>query len=109
MSKTPLCEKPEYSESLFKAIAEQSGEGISLADAGGNFIFVNSVLCKMTGYGKTALLKMNARDLVPTDTELSLFPTAGVDFADKRPRHKNQNPCLNSQPHSYSVGCPRRC
>jgi PAS domain S-box-containing protein len=64
---------PEYSESLFQAITEQSGVGISLADPDGNYIFTNGAFCKMTGYSETELKKMNLRDLVPPETELSLF------------------------------------
>lgn len=33
--------KPEHLENLFQAITEQSGDGISLADINGNYIFVN--------------------------------------------------------------------
>ena len=36
------------SETLFRAITNQSGEGISLADAEGHYVFVNPAFCKTT-------------------------------------------------------------
>lgn len=74
MSQNPIYKNPEYSESLFQAITKQSGEGISLANTEGDYIFVNSAFCKMTGYSETELIKMNVRDLVPPETEVTLFP-----------------------------------
>jgi PAS domain-containing protein len=63
-----------YNETLFRAITEQSGEGISLADTEGNYVMINPAFCRMTGYREAELLTMNVRDLVPQQTELVLFP-----------------------------------
>lgn len=59
---------------LFQAIAEQSGEGIALVDASGNYVLVNPTFCQMTGYSQTELLAMNVRDLVAPETNIILFP-----------------------------------
>ncbi len=60
---------------LFRAIAEQTGQGISIADIStGRYIYVNRSFCEMTGYSEERLLEMKVRDIVPSDTELLLFP-----------------------------------
>ena len=72
------------SETLFRAMAEQSGEGISLADNAGNYVFINSAFCKMTGYSKAELVTMNVLDLMPPEIELSLFPKVLKNNSGKR-------------------------
>jgi len=62
------------SEELFRAVTEQTGEGIGLVDTEGNYQLVNPKFCEMTGYSKPELLKMNIRDLVPKETHIELFP-----------------------------------
>ena len=60
-------------EILAKAIIEQSGEGLSLADTDGNYVFINPALCEITGYSETELLTMNIRDLTLPGTEMELL------------------------------------
>ena len=74
----------QRSETLFRAITEQSGEGISLADTNGNYVKVNSAFCKITGYSEEELLTMNIRDLVPPETEVKLFPQVRKRKSGKR-------------------------
>ena len=69
-SEIALCQ----SEEKFRSVIEQSGEGIVLADTDGNYITVNPAFCKMTGFNEAELLTMTVRDLVPSETELILFP-----------------------------------
>jgi len=57
-------EEAEESEHRFRAIADQSTEGITVADLEGNFIFVNQTFCDMTGYPRKKLLKMAVFDLI---------------------------------------------
>jgi len=71
-------------DTLFRAITEQSGEGISLADSEGNYVFVNSAFCKMTGYSEAELVTMNVADLMPPEIELSLFPKVLRNKSGKR-------------------------
>jgi len=56
-------EKAEESEMQFRAISEQSTEGITVADFDGNYIFVNPSFCKMSGYTSDELLKLTVFDM----------------------------------------------
>ncbi|MCF6365808.1 MAG: PAS domain S-box protein [Bacteroidales bacterium] len=51
------------SEEKFRAITEQSSEGITIADTKGNYVFVNSTFCKITGYSEKELLSMSVFDM----------------------------------------------
>jgi PAS domain S-box-containing protein len=51
------------SEEKYKILIENSIEGFSIIDLKGNFIDVNKSYCKMTGYSKEELLKMNLSDI----------------------------------------------
>ncbi|MCK9209692.1 MAG: PAS domain S-box protein [Ignavibacteriaceae bacterium] len=55
--------KVEESERKFKAITNQSTEGIALVDNDGNYVFVNPAFCKMVGYSEEELLNMTVFDL----------------------------------------------
>ena len=72
------------SETFFRAIAEQSGEGITLADTDGNYVFINPAFCKMTGYNEAELVTMNVVDLLPPEIELSLFLKVAKNESGKR-------------------------
>ena len=56
-------EKIRESENLFKTITEQAMDGIALADARGNYVFVNESFCNMIRYTEQELLQMNVADL----------------------------------------------
>jgi PAS domain S-box-containing protein len=64
--------RTEY-PALFQTIVEQSGEGIFLADAGGDCVLVNPAFCRMTGYDEAELMTMNVRRLVAPDDDLGPF------------------------------------
>jgi PAS domain S-box-containing protein len=64
------------SETLFRTIVEQSGEGVFLIDVKGNFLIANPALRQMTGYNNTELPDIHIKDVVVPGTELSLFPKA---------------------------------
>ena len=51
------------SEEKFRAITEQSSEGITIADTSGNYVFVNTTFCKMSGYSENELLNMTVFDM----------------------------------------------
>jgi len=53
----------QESEAWFKAVTQQSTEGITVADPQGNYTFVNSAFCKMLGYSQQELLKMTVLDV----------------------------------------------
>ncbi|MDP3930622.1 MAG: PAS domain S-box protein, partial [Bacteroidota bacterium] len=64
----------EASEVRFKAITEQTDEGIGLTDLQGNYIFVNQSFCKMLGFSEEELLQMNVSDFrVSNEYEASAF------------------------------------
>ncbi|MCW8841226.1 MAG: PAS domain S-box protein [Gammaproteobacteria bacterium] len=71
-------------DTLFRAITEQAGEGLSLADTSGNYQLVNPAFCSMVGYSEEELLRLNVRDLVPRGIELQLFPRAAQGEAGVR-------------------------
>jgi len=56
-------EKAEDSENRFRTIAEQTTEGITLADLEGNYVYVNNAFCEMSGYSKEELLQMTVFDM----------------------------------------------
>lgn len=51
------------SEQKFRAISNQSSEGVTVADMEGNYEFVNPAFCKMSGYTQKELLKMTVFDM----------------------------------------------
>jgi PAS domain S-box-containing protein len=54
------------SEEKFRAIFENAGEGIAIADAKTKkLIFVNSRMCKILGYKEKELLKLKVKDIHP--------------------------------------------
>lgn len=53
----------EEREDQFRAITEQATDGITLADQAGNYLFVNSKFCEMSGYAKEELLEMTVFDM----------------------------------------------
>ena len=65
---------PTRSLSLLQAIIDQSLDGISLADLGGRYVFVNERFCAMTGYSEDELLAMSVNDLLPPEQSSTLFP-----------------------------------
>lgn len=71
-------------EALYSAIVQQSGEGISLANKDGSYVFVNPAFSRITGYTEKELLSMNVRDLVPPDEKLKLFYKVVNDKAGVR-------------------------
>lgn len=56
-------EKHKEAEDKFKVITEQAGDGITVADLEGNYVFVNSSFCKMSGYSKNELLSTTALNM----------------------------------------------
>ncbi len=61
------------SEMLFRAVIEQSGEGIGMARLDGSLTLANAHFCMISGYDEETLLTMNARELLAPDEEMTLF------------------------------------
>jgi len=70
---TLLKEKTEANERKFKAITNQSTEGITVADPEGNYTFVNETFCKMMGYSEEELLQMTVFDMKAPEQDTSSF------------------------------------
>ncbi|MDM8529698.1 PAS domain S-box protein [Anaerolineales bacterium HSG25] len=64
----------KQTEKFFKAVLEQSGEGISVADAEGNYVLVNAAFCQLMGYSKHELLQLTVFDMIPKEAKPHLFP-----------------------------------
>ena len=61
------------SQLRYRAIIEQSNDGIGISDLQGRYVLVNQAFCKMTRYSEEELLRMHVIDLVPKTTSLKLF------------------------------------
>ena len=55
------------SEEKFRSYVENAPEGIFITDEKGNYVDVNDAACKVTGYSREELLKMNLIDLIPLE------------------------------------------
>lgn len=66
----------EESEKKFKAISNQTTEGITVADLQGNYVFVNPAFCKMSGYSEKELLTMTVFDMKAKSQDHSAFNTS---------------------------------
>ncbi len=63
----------QESETWFKAVTQQSTEGITVADPQGNYTFVNSAFCNMMGYSQQELLEMTVFDVKAPNQDHSSF------------------------------------
>lgn len=71
--KSEALRKLHDSEQKFKAISNQTTEGITVADMDGNYVFVNPAFCKMSGYTKQELLKLTVFDMKAANQDHSSF------------------------------------
>ena len=58
---------------LVREITRQSGEGITLANTDGRYIFTNQAYCNMTGYSEKEILEMTIYGFMPKDIKPELF------------------------------------
>ena len=58
----------KQSEERFRSYVENAPEGIFISDGKGNYVDVNDAACKLTGYTREELLKMNLIDLIPLES-----------------------------------------
>ena len=63
----------QESEQWFKAVTQQSTEGITVADPQGNYTFVNPAFCEMLGYSQQELLQMTVFDVKAPNQNHSTF------------------------------------
>jgi len=62
--KLALLEKLKNCKGSYQSLIEQSFNAVYVLDFDGTFIEVNSSMCKMTGYTREELLKLNITDLI---------------------------------------------
>ncbi|MDO9577400.1 MAG: PAS domain S-box protein [Candidatus Cloacimonadales bacterium] len=55
------------SEEKYRNLVEAIEEGMTIVDKDMNFVFVNNAACKIYGYSKQEMLKMNVLDIVPAE------------------------------------------
>ncbi|TWJ04645.1 PAS domain S-box-containing protein [Mucilaginibacter frigoritolerans] len=63
----------QRSEEKYHSLIEQASDAIYVLDFNGNFTDVNDSMCKMMGYSRDELLKLNIEDIVDPD-ELKIDP-----------------------------------
>jgi len=61
------------SQLRYRAVVQQSSEGITIAKQDGTYVMVNPAFCGMTGYSEEELLRMRVHDLVAPNISLQLF------------------------------------
>ncbi len=76
-------EPAQDSANFFKAIVEQTSEGIAVADKDGNYLYVNPAFCAMSGFSADELTKMTVFDVKATEQPPSSFVDA--KFGPRRP------------------------
>ena len=60
------------SESLYRGVFENAAAGVDVVDKDGQFVQVNSTLCRILGYSREEMLKMTILDVShPDDREIS--------------------------------------
>ena len=58
---------------IYRAMVEQSNDGITIANIDGRYSMVNEAFCKMTGYTEDELLNMRVFDLFLNEPQKKLF------------------------------------
>ena len=83
------------SEAKYRMLMEQASEAIVISDQTGRFLEANSQACKMLGYSREELLRLNTRDvLVPEDYAVYRKQVPGMQpgssiRVERRLRHRN--------------------
>jgi len=63
------------SEEKHRTIIENIEDGYAEVDLKGNFLFVNNALCKIDGYPKNELIKLNYRDFMDEENAKRIYET----------------------------------
>ncbi|MBA3029291.1 MAG: PAS domain S-box protein [Desulfobacteraceae bacterium] len=69
------------SEEKYRSILENIENGYAETDLQGNFIFFNPALCKIQGYPKEELMRMNYRDLMDEENAIKIYEKYNKVFA----------------------------
>lgn len=88
-------EELKRTELQFSALIEQASDSIMITDMQGNFLEVNSTLCKLFGYTREELLRSNIRNLLDPEElktspiQFELLATGQPVLRDRRMVHKD--------------------
>ncbi len=74
------------SEENFRTLVESSFDGILINDAAGNYLYANKRAAEISGYSRSELLKLNVRDLTPSEDKNKIMKRV------KRRVEKNHTP-----------------
>jgi len=66
-------ENLRQSEEKYRNIIESIEDGYAELDLKGNFLFVNNALCKIDGYPKNELMKLNYRDIMDEENAKKIY------------------------------------
>jgi PAS domain S-box-containing protein len=80
---------------ILREFLRNTKEGVRIVDTKGFIIFVNRAYCKLTGYSRDELLKMNIRDIdfpdypEEVDRRIEAVMKKGAEFSEMRQRRKD--------------------
>jgi len=86
----------EESEKNFRALVENSFDGIMINDISGNYLYSNKSAAEISGYSIDELLKLNVKDLTPS---------ADVEEVTERIRNRIEN---RTSPSYFGGACLRK-
>jgi len=93
----------EATEKKFKAISNQTTEGITVADLEGNYVFVNPAFCRMSGYTEEELLKLTVFDMKSPNQDHSSFKNTKEDM-EGQPVHVILQKKTGEEYHTEIIG-----
>jgi PAS domain S-box-containing protein len=73
------------SEEKYRTIIESIEDGYAELDLKGNFLFVNNALCKIDGYPKDELMKLNYRDIMDDENAKKVYAVYHMAFVTGEP------------------------
>ncbi len=77
------------SEEQYHSLIEQASDAIYVIDNNRNFTYVNANMCRMTGYTREELLKLNVADLLDlSETETAPLPPLNTYVGKEASEHK---------------------
>lgn len=75
----------QVSEEKYRTILDSIDEGYCEIDLKGNLTFVNDPMCKITGFDRQALLKMNNREYASPETAREMYTVFNEVFRTGKP------------------------
>jgi PAS domain S-box-containing protein len=76
------------SELRYRTLFEYSPDGILIADSGSNYLDANATICRMLGYSRDELVRLNASDIVVPEQTKDIRPTLDAIHANADHHHE---------------------